>query len=127
MKNIVKLLGTQGRLFCAIALLAIIGFSMAACGGGDESVSLPGTTWKGNLTSNGVTISATLKFTASAYTLAMTAPGTTLSQTESGTYTFNGHSGVLKSTNGSTEDFNVSGDKLTLIEGKDKYTLTKQK
>jgi len=35
MKNLFKVLATQIRRICAIAIVAIIGFSFASCGGDD--------------------------------------------------------------------------------------------
>ena len=124
MRNTIKL---QSRLFCAIALLAIIGFSMAACSSdGGESVSLPGTTWKGTITNDkGVVVTMTLTFTASTFKTVFTAPGNS-SQTLSGTYTFNGHSGTMKFSTGESESFSVSGNKLTVKERDGNKTFTKQ-
>jgi hypothetical protein len=121
MKNTFKLSGTHSRLLCAIALLAIIAFSMAACGGSNDSVSIQGTSWKSITTNkNGVVVTTTLTFVdASAFKIVITAPGNQ-AQTLTGTYTFSGHSGNLKFSSGESEPFTVNGNKLTL-EG-DTYT-----
>ena len=104
MKNTFKILGI-------IALLAIIGIAMAACES-DDSVSLPGTTWKCTVTYDGSVITTTLAFATSTVTLTQTEAGKgPLSQT--GTYTFNGNSGTMTFTDTSVP-FAVNGNKLTI-------------
>jgi len=63
MKNLFKVLGTQSLRLCAIALVAVIGFSLTACGddggdggGGDVSAG----TWKQTSTLDGSTPEYTL-------------------------------------------------------------------
>jgi len=111
MKNTIKL---QSRLLCAIALLAIIAFSMVACSS-DESVSLQGTTWKWSGKDNkGVAFAMILTFpTASAFKLELKG---NRSGTLTGSYTFNGHSGTMIASTGTSDTFSVSGTKLTMKE-----------
>ena len=85
MKNVFKLFGI-------IALLAVIGFSMAGCkndddGGGGGSGGLSGT-WKGNVAG----LTATVTITSSGWT--MSAPGFS----DSGTYIMDGITARLRST-----------------------------
>jgi len=112
MKNTIKFLGI-------IAFVAIIGFSMAACGddsggggGGGGSGGLSGTTW--NCTTPGVT--ATLTFTSSSR-VKLEYYG----QTDNGTYTFNGSSGTINWDDGERDTFTVNGNSLTMGQ----YTFTK--
>ena len=106
MKNVFKVL-------CIIAFVAIIGFSMAACGddgggGGGGDSGLSGTTW--TYTESGG--SATLTFIDSSKVKM---------GTFNGTYTFNGSSGTINWDDGDRYTFTVNGNQLTM-EG---YTFTK--
>jgi len=103
MKNTIKVLGI-------IALLAIIGFSMAACGdddgggggggGGGGSNSLAGTTWN-NPSYGGV------RFYTTSYDFGGVA---------SGTYTFDGKRGSCKQNNTrGTANFTVNGNTMTFV------------
>jgi hypothetical protein len=104
MKNVLKAFGL-------IVLVAVIGFSFAACdtGGDDGGVgsNLAGTTWK--CTQDGVTY--TLTFTAT--TVMFVNDYNT--QIVSGTYTLNGSSGTFFYNNIAGETFVVNGNTLTLI------------
>ena len=122
MKN-TKLLSMQSRLLCAIALLAIIAFSVAACSSDNENVSLPGTTWKWAGTEKGIAYTMTLTFTANTFRLVA---GGGKTGTITGTYTFNGNSGTLKASNGDLEPISVSGNKLTMKDRQGNYTFTRQ-
>jgi len=112
MKNVSKTFGI-------IALLVVIGFSMAACddnsgGGGTGGISLAGTTWK---CTESVpyfgTLTYTLTFTASRVNLEA------LGGTYSGTYTVNRSSGTVNWDSGYNGfgSFTVNGNKLTTSEG----------
>jgi len=110
MKATIKVLGI-------IALLAMIGFSMAACddggGGGSGSASLAGTTWKYGSGSS----YATIAFSTSTFR-SVTVRGNQQNTPITGKYTFNGRSGVLDYDYGGTQSFSVSGNELTLGSGK---------
>jgi hypothetical protein len=107
MKNVLKAFGI-------IAFLALIGFSMVACSddsGGGGGGGLAGTTW----TYTGTSGSMTLTFTDS--TVRLVYPG----NSENGTYTFNGSSGTVRWSDGTSNPFTVSGNSLTI----DGVTFTK--
>ena len=127
MKNTIKLLGTQSRLLCAIALLTVIGFSMAACN--DNSASLAGTKW-------GRTVQVlfggsleqatfTLSFLDSSKWEEVIVSVTNKTGKMNGTYTFNGSTGILTQPNSNPVDspFEVAGNKLTVNNSR---TYTKQ-
>jgi hypothetical protein len=102
MKNVLKAFGI-------IAFLALIGFSMVACSddsGGGGGGGLAGTTW----TYTGTSGSMTLTFTDS--TVRLVYPG----NSENGTYTFNGSSGTVRWSDGTSNPFTVSGNSL-IIDG----------
>ena len=128
MKNTFKLKAIQ-RIAGIIALLAVIGFSMAACGGdGNAEVKLAGTTWKGEQKNDdGTTFIITLTFTTSEFQLVQALPSMGFEQTMKGTYTFDGNSGTLTLTsNGQSVPFEVKGSKLTIKTDGDDFILTKQ-
>jgi len=113
------------KLFGVIALLVIIGFSMAACSSGDGGASLAGTTWKyqGTMTMNGEPVTAlTLNFIdgSTFRRVFVTASKTT---TINGTYTFNGNSGTLHMPTWNPPDytFTIDGNDLIVI-GMGTYT-----
>ena len=110
MKNVFKLFGI-------IVLLAVIGFSMATCGGNDDSsVNLKGTNWKGETTQKGTTLVITLTFTASEFQMVITAPSMPgVSETHRGTYTFDGKSAGTMTEYGDTMLLQVNGKKLTVV------------
>jgi len=114
MKNTIKVLGV-------IALLAIIGFSMAACddgegGGGGGGNSLAGTTWKHGSGSSYTTITFSTS-TFRAVTVRRNQQDTPIT----GKYTFNGRSGILDYDYGGTQSFSVNGNELTIGIGTAKY------
>jgi hypothetical protein len=88
MKNVFKVLGI-------IAIVAVIGFSMAACGSDDDNGggkdALDGTSWKIN---NG----ALIKFKSPNFTLGL-ADGTVM---ETGTYSITGENMSFTNSSGST-------------------------
>jgi len=131
MKNVLK-------AFALVALVAAIGFSMAACdddggGGGGGSGSLSGTRWKYDVSSGGYTVSTIIAFTGSSnYKVTSSMPYLGEFGIDSGTYTFDGKRGTLSSPNGAydTATFSVSGNKLTLYAragyGESDTVFTKQ-
>jgi hypothetical protein len=107
MKNFVKWLGTQSRpllsALCAIALVAVIGFSFAACGGDDDDGYNP--------------FLGTWSDSASGFTLTFTSNTTwtySYQGTGSGTYTYSGNSATLKDSGGTTTAV-IAGNYLTLV------------
>jgi len=129
MKNVLKTFGL-------IALMAVIGFSMAACsddggggpgggggGGGGGGNSLAGTTWKCTESYYGMSVTYTLTFTASRVTLAYNMMGA--SDIYNGTYTVNGNSVTMNWDQGWTgsASYTLNGNKLTDTEG---HIFTKQ-
>jgi hypothetical protein len=127
MKKFVKLIGI-------VALAAIIGFSMAACGG-DGDPSSPGGggggggssnpfvgTWTGNFSG----VSAQLVFSASTVTLSFPEYPSLGSETFS--YTYSGNTATMTSGGVATDTATISGSTLTLRDLSDgtTYTFTKQ-
>ena len=110
MKNFIKLIGI-------VALVAAIGFSMAACDIPKDD--LDGTTWKASITIEGQTVNYVLTFDSPNFTLKMTAG--TDSMTQKGTYSISGSTVTLTFPEGEdgetgTSTGTLSGNKLT-IEG----------
>ena len=112
MKNIVKLFGI-------IALVALIGFSMASCGKDDDSgsggsdSSLVGTWTDGSLT---------VTCTASTWNAVYTGQGSW-----SGSYTTNGNTATLTETNGNKfGTATISGNSMTIASTYGSFYLTKR-
>jgi len=112
MKNTLKLLGI-------IALLAVIGFSMAACSGddGDADVKLAGTKWKyeERATNSVQAFQIILTFTDSTTVQGEQIDTISPSITTSGTYKISGNSGTMKLGLFGTGNvpFVINGNKLT--------------
>jgi len=115
MKNAIKLLGI-------IAIVAVIGFSFAACGdddsGGGKDV-LDGTTWKAIQEYTYV-----VKFNSPNFTVtqSLTSNGQTLSETSRGTYTVSGSTLTFTYESGRSNTGTLSGNSL-VVQG---LTFTKQ-
>jgi len=100
--------------FGIIVLLAVIGFSMAAC-----NDNLKGTTWKGEGQIQGFGFISTITFTASEYQQVTTSRSMpSVQEKMKGTYKFDGKSGTLTPNDGSGYiPFEVNSNKLTLGNG----------
>ena len=127
MKNLYKLAGI-------IALVAIIGFSFAACdsGGGGSSSKTPSTqstpttpttpggssanvvgTWKGTYADGGITVTITIVLNANGtWDNSNEMSGTTY--TNSGTYTVQGNTVSATSTGGYLQTWTVSGNTMSV-------------
>ena len=106
MKNFIKLIGI-------VALVAAIGFSMAACDIPKDD--LDGTTWKASITIEGQTVNYVLTFDSPNFTMKVTAG--TESTTITGTYSISG-SDVTLTYEGSDSSGKgkLSGNKLKIGE-----------
>jgi hypothetical protein len=110
------------RAFGIIALLAAIGFSMAACdgnsgggGGGTGGVSFAGTTWK---CTESLPVVGSVTYTLT-FTTASRVKLEALGMTYNGTYTVTGSSVTVKWDAGYTGSgsYSVNGNKLTDSDG----------
>ena len=117
MKNTIKIVGI-------IALAAIIGFSMMACGGEEEEDSNPFKgTWTGKDTANDRTVA---KFTDLTYTISFpeysNAPWT-------GSYTYNENTAILINSDSAKTNYKavVSGKNMTLSSDAGGFTATLSK
>jgi hypothetical protein len=121
-------LATQIRRICAIALVALIGFSMAACDDGSKDDNNQGSNsnqgnnfnqgnnpfignWSGTANFSGQSAPATINVTATGWTFSSPAAG----MNESGTYTISGNSATLTQSGVTFGTATLSGSTVTVF------------
>jgi len=110
MKNLTKLFGTQSRMFCAIALVAVIGLSMAGCKQDVTAPILGTVTYRGIVDGSDIKLVITegARYAAKngdSYVLTVTKDGIT--KTSSGTVNVSGTTLTLTPT-GTTTTFTIT-------------------
>jgi predicted small secreted protein len=124
MKNTIKVFGNLNRARSAmvplliIAVVAIIGFSMAACNNDEEGGkdALDGTTWNASMAGEDGTATYVLKFNSPNFTMSMSMGGQT--QSMAGTYSISGNNVTLTSPSlGAGLLGTLSGNTLSFTSG----------